>query len=85
VSEQLWNFASVEDGSREIQHAAASAAALLDQGKVSLVSLAAALGSSSRQSHLDVQEHWDNASGELISALRELARAVDDATGTDEY
>jgi early secretory antigenic target protein ESAT-6 len=76
MTETQWNFASDEDGSRDIHDAVDTSAALLDEGKRSLESLAAVLRHPSSELYQNVHEHWDEMAQDLNSALQNLAHTV---------
>jgi early secretory antigenic target protein ESAT-6 len=76
MTETQWHFASHEDGTRDIQDAVATFEALLEEGKHSLDSLAAVLQHSSSELYQNVQQHWNEISKDLNSALQNLAHTV---------
>lgn len=79
MTNQLWNFASIEAGATELQGSVTTTQGLLDEGKKSLASLATAWGGSGSEAYQAVQREWDNAATELNSSLQNLARTISEA------
>lgn len=77
VSEDLWNFASVEAGSGDIMNSVTAISRLLAEGKDSLDDLAAVWGGTTSLAYQQVQMRWDAASDELNAAVQELANATE--------
>ncbi|MGV0743570.1 WXG100 family type VII secretion target [Mycolicibacterium sp. XJ870] len=82
MTEQVWNFAGIEGGSAEIQGSVATTAGLLDEGKASLTSLAAAWGGTGSEAYQGVQTRWDSTALELNTALQNLAQTISEAGQT---
>ncbi|MDH6244330.1 WXG100 family type VII secretion target [Mycobacterium sp. OTB74] len=80
--EQHWNFAGIEGGAGDILGAVSTTHGLLDEGKSSLMKLAAVWGGDGSQAYQAVQQRWDNTAAELNSALQNLAHAVSEAGQT---
>ncbi len=71
MTEQVWNFAGIEGGAGEIGSAVQRTDSLLDEGKSSLMALAAVWGGSGSEAYQAVQQRWDTTSAELNAALHE--------------
>jgi early secretory antigenic target protein ESAT-6 len=82
MTEQVWNFAGIEGAAADVQGAVQTTHGLLDEGKGSLSSLAAAWGGSGSDAYQAVQMRWDNTSAELNSALQNLAQTISEAGQT---
>jgi early secretory antigenic target protein ESAT-6 len=79
MSAQVWNFAAIKAAVGELQASAATTAGLLDEGKGSLATLAAAWGGEGSEAYQAVQIRWDEASLELNNALQNLASTCETA------
>jgi early secretory antigenic target protein ESAT-6 len=82
MTEQVWNFAGIEGGAGEIGSAVQRTDSLLDEGKSSLMALAAVWGGSGSEAYQAVQQRWDTTSAELNAALMNLAQTVSEAGST---
>jgi early secretory antigenic target protein ESAT-6 len=82
MSAQVWNFPAIKAAVGELQASAATTAGLLDEGKGSLATLAAAWGGQGSDAYQAVQTRWDEASLELNNALQNLAVTCE--TAADE-
>lgn len=79
MSEQSWNFHGIDAGASTIQRSVQTTEKLLDDGKASLAKLAEAWGGSGSEAYQGVQRNWDATSGELNSALQNLAARITEA------
>jgi early secretory antigenic target protein ESAT-6 len=87
MSAQVWDFGAILAGVGDLQASAATTAGLLDEGKGSLATLAAAWGGAGSEAYQAVQMRWDEASLELNNALQNLAHtcatAAESMQGTE--
>lgn len=79
MSAQVWNFAAIQAAVGELQASSATTAGLLDEGKGSLATLAAAWGGEGSEAYQSMQMRWDEASLELNNALQSLASTCENA------
>lgn len=78
----VYNFAGITDSAAGIHAAVGITQGLLDEGQASLAKLGGAWGGGGQDAYHAEQTKWNQNAAELMSALQQLAQAVDAAGQT---